>query len=454
MFLGTTPAHTAYFAGQEIRRLKPKRFIEPCAGNFSLCQVAAQAAPECKIVCGDVSGYSVAIGLALANMNHPDLKLRPCHHEEWPEFACLNDPLEIAAAVIVWQELAPALAKRHIRYYNTIVRDVKANAKAYLEKNTKKLRDIRDGLGGRFSFVSQDACVTMREVGPGDLVWFDPPYFLKGYEKMFSALEEAWEFPVVPFTEIDEQKRDQLLLEAHDRGAMVFCRPFEQLQLPPFPLVYQYEYKAGAHIWVHSNASEAKSLGRVVTMPERDPKWDTLAPGDRLDPKANAKLVAIDGKAANHYRLMWTKKAPMKNMGDPYAVVVGEKLVGIIQLSSGVNFGMDYALLVADCAPTYSDYRRLSKLVLYLTLTQETMEAYSKATMWEHNGVTTKAYTDAAVSMKYRDLFELVERKSPSPSGHKYALTYRTKTLPWPTWKAAYRAWHQKHGNDLHKESA
>lgn len=99
--------------------------------------------------------------------------------------------------------------------------------------------------------------------------------------------------------------------------------------------------------------------------------------------------------------------------------------------------------------PLCTNYRRLGRLILYAVLTDEFLRMVNDRSLWEHTGFTTVAYTDAPVSMKYRGLFELANRKDGAVSGTKNALVYRSKRMVAETIQGGFERWYDKHGRDL-----
>lgn len=428
--------------------MRPPRVVEPCAGNFVISQVAGITLGEnVEIISADVSSYSNAIGYGIMNKD-VGIRMHEEYAKDYPMFAGYTDPAEIAAVVIVWAELSQFMGKRHIRYYDTLCRDIMNNAEMYIGKFRDKIIQMRKDMPN-FDYRGQCATITMRDLKENDLVWFDPPHFSGDYEKMFANLDQCFTFPEVPFNEIDEDYRNDLLQEAIDAGAWVVTRPNHEIDVPGLEMVYRYEYKADTFYYLYSNRCSSAAQGRTTILREEDPTYDVLFKGERLDPDAVPCIHPMKSSHANHYRLMWTKKAKMKNMGDPYGVWIGPKLIGILQLGSGLPFSHDKAIIVADCTTTSTDYKRLSKLLLMLVLTQETLDMHNEKTMWTHLGFTTVAYTDAPVSMKYRGLFKKIKTESPSPSGHKNAITYQQDNIKVATWKEAYANWLRKHGDQF-----
>jgi hypothetical protein len=447
MFFGTTPGPVRDYLASEIRRIAPSRVFEPCAGNFVLSFVCGAINKQIEVRSGDVSLYSVAIGHGLANQDG-GIRLKPEVVDRYPFFKDKTSPAEIAATVILWAELAINLEKSHIAYCRAIARDVESNLPKVFGQVLSKVEKAKEALG-KFTFTAQDACKTLQDVQSGDFVLYDPPYYLGDYEKMYEALVKYFDFPKIPYTQITEEIKLAQLQELRQRGADVFFRCEEVPEnTPGFNVVFKYLYKAEKYYYVLSNSKSEPAHGWRQILPSRKARYDVLW-GKELEPGMTAEIVPVASDLANHYRLLWTKKAMMRDAGNKFLLVVGGKVCGVISIMSADRYGHQNAVIVADAAPLNTPYRRLGKLVLYTILSREFLERINKTFMWEHTGFTTLAYTNNPVSMKYRGLFELADRKTGAPGGHKYTLTYRTSVLPFDTIQQGYDEWLRKFGDDL-----
>jgi len=172
MFFGTTPAPVRDYLASELQRTKSKRVFEPCAGNFVLSFVCGALDKTIEVRSGDVSLYSVAIGCGLASKDI-GIKLKDEYLETYPFFKGKSSPIEVAATVIMWAELAKNLERKHIAYYASLARDLTENAEKYFVEILGKIKKAKESLGN-FSFTAQDACITIQDAGEGDFVLYDP----------------------------------------------------------------------------------------------------------------------------------------------------------------------------------------------------------------------------------------------------------------------------------------
>ena len=87
--------------------------------------------------------------------------------------------------------------------------------------------------------------------------------------------------------------------------------------------------------------------------------------------------------------------------------------------------------------------------MLYVCCTEEVQNMINDKSMWEHVGFTTRVFTNAPVSMKYRSLFDLKEREEETEGNYKYKVIYQNKRKIEPTIKDGLAKWLKKDGKQL-----
>jgi hypothetical protein len=449
MFFGTTPNIIAQFLSTEFLRLRPKRVVVPFAGNFVVEQIASLAgksagfAPE--ILSTDVSLYSRAIGFGITDTPF-HCSIKPHVLDDFPFFADKTTPLEIAAMVIFFAEVAKNLGKEHIPYYASLNRNAKASTEAYFGKILQQLSRFKENTA-RLRFFGTDACEVLPLVENGDVVFYDPPVLLGDYEKMFAPLAGVFDFTEPSYTEMTDEVKQHHLRLLRENGATVYYRTNNPLAEPPqgYTEVFRYQYKWHAHYCVYASCVGERFSGRFQPIKEEVKPYPLIGESDVITAQSRVEIVPVSGNVGNHYRMMWVKKAEMGNMGTPLVVLVDGKIAGLLVLESGLKFGTDLVLIVSDPAAPTSRYKRLSKLMLHLCCTRTVLDLINERTMWEHTGFTTRVLTNNPVSMKYRGLFDLAKREEFKEGNYEYKLIYQSKTL-FPDVETALAAWLKKDG--------
>lgn len=451
MFLGTTVAPIRSYLHSVLQGRKYERIFEPFAGNFAFTQVARKAVPGAHIISGDISVYSVMLGHGL----HGD----PVQFEvsKWLK---KNFPLSTrytdrqrAAYILFLSDIAKfALKMDKVEYARRMIALYQAHQKEAVNHLAAKIEAAAKEIGDNWEFRPVDAAMLLQEVRAGDLVFYDPPYWVGGYEKMFAFIDANLKWDRPAYTVFDDKKKVQVVAEIIDQGATVFWRTEKEIEVPNLRKVFEYHHRVDGAIYLYTNDRTFKpAAGSAALLSERDPRLPIITPSDELQRSDPVRMVEIDRQRFNHYRQLWTKKSRMKSAEDvSYAVFVGEKLVAVAGVECGMRISSNIAVIVSDAAPP-SSYKRLSRLVLYILLTDEMLQRVNRKTLWDHIGYTTKVYTDAPVSMKYRGLFDLANRKKGKYLA--YELTYSTKKMVASTVQEAYVQWWDRYGDQRTDQS-
>lgn len=449
MFFGTTPNIVAQFVTTEFTRLAPPRVWVLFAGNFVVEQLAAAHAPSAEIHSTDVSLYSRAVGFGLTGRAFA-AALKPDIAALFPAFAA-EDPLTRAAAALFFSDIGKALAKRQVRYYDNIYREALANQNAYRDKLVTKLTALAAAV--KMTFYGCDACALIDRIQAGDVVFYDPPVALGDYEKMFKPLEDCFDFAPEPHTVIDDAVKQAHLRLFAERGAKVFYRTNAPIPPPEnYTEVFRYKYGNGFYC-VYTNAPEKRFVGGYIAVREKPLALPIVSATDIFTADSKIEVVNVQPLISNHYRLMWVKKAELTKGGFCFLIFVDGKLIGLLQLESASrgkyadkNEGL--IALFSDPAAPSSRYPKLSKLVIMLCASEEMLKLFNDLAMWEHSGLTTRVFTNNAVSMKYRGLFDLVSREEVKDGDFKYKLVYQKRGGMFPSFRAAFQTWLKKYGND------
>ena len=450
MFYGTTPQVVSQYLYKVFADKNPKRIFVPFAGNFVVEQIARKACTDAEIFSTDISLYSRAIGFGVMD-REMKLDVKPEYSKLFPYVAKLKTPLEKAAGVIFFTEVAPNLKKENIPYYRSLNRNAVHMQGKYINDILFKLNKAKEELEN-IKFDGRDAKYLIKEAGEGDIVFYDPPVLLGDYENMFEPMEEMFLYDPEPYEEMTEELKLEQLAKMDRKKCIVYWRTNNPITPPnKYNQIYQYQYKYHGNYCIYSNDYADKWVGRFEALKEEPKNIPIISLNDEITIKSKVEVVPVSGKLANHYRLMWVKKAEMTDMGSPFLILIDGKLVGMFVLDSGLKFGTDLALIVSDPSAPTSKYKRLSKLVLYIISTEQMLKQFNDITMWEHEGFTTRVFTNAPTSMKYRSLFKLKERTEEVEGNFKYKLIYQNREKIMPTLKAGLTTWLQKDGKHIYE---
>jgi hypothetical protein len=255
----------------------------------------------------------------------------------------------------------------------------------------------------------------------------------------------------VPYDPIDLDATHALLQDMRLRGAIVWYRPEGDFDGEGYRQVFTYQYKPNAWWRLYVTWPEVfVSQGRSELLPERRRRLDIHWTDTVLSRDDEIDLIQVDSRTANHYRLLWTKKATMRNAANCWLLIVAGRVTGVVCLNDQPQMGLhDLIPLFADAACTWTRYKRLGRLVLMCILTDEFMGRIRDQRMVDYRGFTTVAYSNKPVSMKYRGLFDLAKRDDGSDSNCKYALKYHASKMQAATIRDAYHLWLKRYGDQI-----
>lgn len=447
MFFGTTPQIISQFLSTEIESQNPQKVIVPFAGNFVIEQVVGIVNKNIEVHSTDISLYSRLIGFGLTGTPSPNIKLKPEILQEFPRFKDLDDPVDKAVAGIFFAEVGQILKKRKIRYYDGLYKEAVALQDDYFETIKKKVLLVKEKIG-KLVFYGTDGCNLVKEAQKGDLVFYDPPVLIGDYEKMFAPLEACFEFDEVPYTVMTEEVKQEHLKYFVDNQIDAMYRVNTLIDAPDgYEEVFRYQYKYHGFYSVFSNRKSTKRfVGRFNPLKEDPKQYPVISLEDEITEKSEIQMVPVSGAIGNHYRLMWVKKAEMSDSGNTYLFLIDGKIVGLLVAVDGLKFGTDLCVIFSDQAAPTSRYKRLSKLILNLICTKEFLTFFNDKSMWEHEGFTTRVFTNNPISMKYRGLFELNKRVEQKEGNYKYSLIYQNRKNIFETYRDGLKAWLKKDG--------
>jgi hypothetical protein len=126
-----------------------------------------------------------------------------------------------------------------------------------------------------------------------------------------------------------------------------------------------------------------------------------------------------------------------------FAVLVDQVAVGFIEFQQSQT-GLDSVYMMADFAVPGTSYKRLSKLMVMLAISDQTRKLLERLRQLRTKELMTTAFTDRPVSMKYRGVLDLLKRGQ-TEDGQKF-INYGAKFNDL-TWQETLQEWLIKHGS-------
>lgn len=279
------------------------------------------------------------------------------------------------------------------------------------------------------SFHCGDCREFLGAIGDTPVISFPPFLAAAGYEAQFRNLGRIFDWDAPDYPPLDADGLEDFIHDVANRPRWIFGVPFRRDDLEPHLRGMTQTTRLGVPIYVYSSEPTDRVALRHAKM--TPPRWPLLQPADELT--GELTLVDVSSPELEHVRSMFLDKsivtaAPRNCWG----VLDAGRLLGVyatgvpaVSFMSMTSPLEPHAYLFTDLPVASTRYKRLSKLVLYAALSEESRVRFEEAYGRPIRSLTTSAFTDRPVSMKYRGLFSMMKRVDlPAGSGHAFRLDY------------------------------
>ena len=428
MFIGAINHKLRQFFWEHAPQLDGRDVYIGCSGNFTIEQIISRCCPSARIYSNDVAFYSSVLGYALKGCEL-DLKIKDDRYN-WIE-AYMNGlaagPGQVSSLLLLmemlkFEKLNSDYSERMWTHY---LQSWSALFKQTLERVKKGMSNIR---------IEEYTTIDVHDYFPreGVCIGFLPTY-VGGYEKIYKRIDEIFSWPAPSYELLTEERREATV-ERMTRGDYILYDDKER-DLPCVARVDQFGKKA---VYIYSNLSFDTGLFRRK-LSERIPRVRILAIDEEIPVDTRLSIVKTDNATINHYRNIYLKKGIETAAGDLcYLVFAGDKLFGFLIYKGYSKMGEPGTIyLLSDFVVRSRRHRRLSKLLLLVSLTREMKTLLDEHLVTRLKGVLTTAFTDKPVSMKYRGIYDLKKR---GEGFLNYVAEFKDYTL-----KEAFELWIKKH---------
>jgi hypothetical protein len=395
-----------------------------CSGSFRVDRALKDKYRAIPVHSNDVSMISCALGELLTGGR---MDLRFVGRLAFMEDVGLEDFESRVAAAMVALEFSRfssdnAYARGH---FDHGVR----NFPELLAKAKEKVTELKAGplLDGYFAGDFRDHAQHAIEQGAG-ICGFMPTY-KGGYERMYRFVDEnvQWEHP--KFRTWDPKDMPTWLASVRDAGVPYFV--YSDQAIEGFQPTTEYRSTINKPVYGYMSAGKAsfrRELNTSISF-----AYEKADPAT-LGPLTDVQLVRAATGHMNFLRSAYLAKGIAFATGiDNYLVMLDGKLAG------GFIYSRD-RFDPSGCIYLLSDFcivheRRMAKLIAMLAVSYEPYEVWCRRTVSRPKWIYTTAFTDKPVSMKYRGIYELANRKE-GMLNYRCALGRRERTA-----KAIYLEW-------------
>jgi hypothetical protein len=449
MFHGTLPADAQNIVVEIVKSWNVDTVHVGCSGNMTIERGLYNAGIK-KIHGNDVTIYSCAIGNYFAGNK---LGLSP--KEDIPEeyqfmLQKFDDDMDKLTTVLLLSKFQTNMYKE-VEYYKKQLQEAEKQWPELIEKTKEKLMKTEFRLA---SFYAGDVKEFVDQVDDNSGFVSFPPFFSGDYEKMYANIESVIEWTPPTYEMLGEDGVWEIFNKAMTKKHWLFGTMYPEEKLKDHLVGICKTTNRGVPIYLY-----ASSGPRRLVMPSQkieDVKIPRLYSGMELGEKISIKRLTMGQFSTLRSEYMNANIVP----GSPntmWGVLVDGVLVGCFAYMRGdknVNIESPYMYLLSDFPVSKTDYPRLSKLIVYCALCREMKEFCEQQFGTRMRSILTTAFSKRPVSMKYRGILKLYNRKkleaegldgNPDRKEEKFQLNYAAPFGEW-TLQEAYDMWREKHG--------
>lgn len=448
MFQGTLPQKAIKIVGNIVKEWDVPRTYIGCSGNFTI-ERAISNLLDCKITSNDVTIYSSYIGKYFSKEDLSQLKIKESYAGscDFLKDYMITDTEKIATLMMA-SDILP-LDGIDNRYCKRMLRGYKEQFGEMHKNLCEKLENMKTNID---SFYHGDVMKMLDEI-PTDCGFISfPPFFKGGYEKMWRSLESFFEYTEPEYEVFDPS--------VHIKE---FCNKVKKIN--NFIIITEREVEElneyfsgtintglGKAIYFYSKTSQKHFIKQSSKETKAKPIIK-ITEDDEITEDIEILPITVD--QFQELRALYLSTAVSK-VGNPsvcYGLFCNNKLFGVFAFSNSFMLtGSDrlekpVIYLLADFSISPTKEKNLSKLVLYCVLSKESKFLAEKTVGKRINSITTNAFSRNPVSMKYRGLFELFNRreieKDKEGKVKKYNLSYGANIGQWSI-KEGYDLWRRK----------
>lgn len=451
MFRGSIPTAIQQILAETVKKWNLKNLYVGCSGNFTVERVLVNFG-EYKIYSNDVTLYSAVIGAYYAKQDF-HCELKPL---EGFEFLAdyFKDPAEKLATVLLASRLSDVISTsgqiKTNSYYQRMYNAHKNQFADMHAKTLERIRSLKMDLAGYYNGDVLEFVKTSPKES-GFIVY--PPFYAGDYTNMFKKLDLLFDWDKPTYNELNDELLSDFYKDVTSKDQWLFGTDTPQPDYQDYLIGIARTTNRGVPLYIYASSGNK----RIVT-PEQLMEFDKnsrLTPGVEIGEKMT--IAELTGGQFRILRSQYmNEKIKPGQETRSYGILVDGVLIGCFAISvaptkSTLSNDPTTIYMLSDFPVAPTDYPRLSKLVLYGALSREAQLLMERTTSRRIKEVVTTAFTQRPVSMKYRGLFQLLNRHEYKESerdkvyGNRYMLNYYAPVGKW-TLDEGLKLWKEKHG--------
>lgn len=416
MFQGTIPGPMRAIVRETAASWPRGPVYVPCCGNFTIERSLAGLGFELRS--SDVSIYTTAIGRWLTGQP-VGIRLAEETAEELGWLAdSLDDGVGTVATMMLGTRFLASVGREGL-WHQRVVRSYREQWKAKHAETVDRLSAADVELA---SYETEDVRSWLRKVPRDAPVCSFPPFYGGGYEKLYEPLNEHFDWDAPEYQPLSDADVVEVLGAITNRPHWLTASNHDVPELHRYLRGVIKATPRAAPFYVYASHAPARIVApRQPIEPVTTPR---LQRGRELVGPLALALLKPGQFNALRSRYLNPRIAPgAANLAVAVKDGVGN-ILGVFALAPS-SFTPDEAYLLSDFAVAPTDYPRLSKLIVLAATSAEAQLLCQRAFSRRVRALSTTAFSNNPVSMKYRGLLRLTKRGPSNEDGWKFQLQYQ-----------------------------
>ena len=371
-----------------------------CSGSFRIEQAIRERHPNVRIFSNDVSALSCAIGAAATGQEFEieftnDLEVLNSLHDGSALSAVAG--LEVAITLSKYKSNNVFCRARR----QAILADIDQIYSKQKERADKFLESVK--IDGFYPGDFKKQIERAREQG-GGVITFAPTY-KGGYERLYKFLESNIKWSAPEYEMWDPEDSVTMITDMNEAGMKFGFLTDQRLD---FPVTAGFFPANNKGVYVYSNEN---NVSIRADHKKEAPFHYKPIDASLIGPDSKVQIAEIPTDKMNFLKNVYLAKGINHTPGMANFIVLIDGMLagGFIYAMSGHIDKTSSLYLLSDFSTARS--RKLSKLIPMLATSTSVLNMLAKRWLISVDYVSTTAFTNKPISMKYRGIFELYNRK-------------------------------------------
>lgn len=436
MFQGTIPGPMRSIVRETAQQWPVGPVYIPCCGNFTIER--SLSGLGFALHSSDVSIYTTAIGRWLTGQP-AGIRLRDESREQlgWLE-GSLDGGIGTVAALMLGTRFLASVDRDGL-WHQRVVHSYREQWQAKHTETTEKLGRTDLQLS---SYQAEDVRSWLQTVPSDAPVCSFPPFYGGGYEKLYEPLNTHFDWDAPEYAPLSDDDVVSVLGAITDRPYWLTASNHDVEELRPHLRGVIKATPRAAPFYVYASKAPTRIVApRQPIDPVTVPR---LRKGEPIQGPLTLAILKPGQFNALRSRYLNPRIAPgAANLA--VAVKAAGRIIGVFAMSPS-TYTPDEVYLLSDFAVAPTNYPRLSKLIVLAATSAEAQLLCQRAFSRRVRAVSTTAFSNNPVSMKYRGLLRLTKRAPATDDAWKFQLQYQGP-MGGHDLAAAYSTWTTRWGN-------